>query len=85
MHDSATIGRQCHLCQGVTVGRGHGSGGYGAPTVGDGVYVGPNAVVLGKITVGDGAHIAANTVVTIDVPPDGHIGPPVVAVDRPVS
>lgn len=85
VHDTATIGRECHLCQGVTVGRGDGSGGYGAPTIGDGVYVGPNSVVLGKIVIGDGAYIAANTLVTVDVPPQGHIGPPPVVVDPPAS
>jgi serine O-acetyltransferase len=75
VQDDAVIGRNCHLCQGVTIGRGYGSGGYGAPVLEDDVYVGPNAVVLGKITVGRGSRICANSVVTTDVPPGTHVWP----------
>jgi serine O-acetyltransferase len=75
VQDEAIIGSNCHLCQGVTIGRGHGSGGYGAPVLEDDVYVGPNAVVLGKITVGRGARIGANSVVTANVPPGTHVWP----------
>ncbi len=39
VHDTAVLGGGCHLCQGVTFGRGYGSGGYGAPVIGDDVYV----------------------------------------------
>jgi serine O-acetyltransferase len=43
--------------------------------IGNGVYVGPNSAVLGKITVGDGAKIGANSVVTQDVPAHSHVWP----------
>lgn len=75
VHDDVVVGDGCHLCQGVTLGRGVGTGGYGAPVIGDGVYIGPNAVVLGKITVGDRAEIIANSVVTQDVPADARLRP----------
>jgi serine O-acetyltransferase len=39
------------------------------PDVGDGVYLGAGAKVLGKIRIGVGAVIGANAVVTIEVPP----------------
>ena len=39
-------------------------------TVGDGVLVGANAVLLEGVTVGDGAVVAAGAVVTGDVPPE---------------
>ncbi|MCB0965223.1 MAG: serine acetyltransferase [Ilumatobacter sp.] len=39
------------------------------PTVGDGVFVGAGARVLGGITIGDGASIGANAVVVHDVEP----------------
>jgi serine O-acetyltransferase len=41
----------------------------GVPTIGDHVYVGANAVVIGTIHVGDGAVIGAGSVVLRDVPP----------------
>src|SRR5689334_19553911 len=40
------------------------------PMLGEGVYVGPGAKVLGHIKVGAWSVIGANAVVTIDVPPD---------------
>jgi len=80
VHDEAVLGSHCHLCQGVTIGRGVCREGYGVPVIGNGVYVGPNAVVLGSILVGDGARIAANTIVTETVAEDAfvHPAPPVV-------
>jgi len=66
-----TIGRNCNISHGVTIGRinrGHRSG---FPTIGDNVYIGPGAKILGGITVGDGAAIGANCVVIKDVPEQG--------------
>jgi serine O-acetyltransferase len=40
------------------------------PSIGDGVFVGAGARVLGGITIGDRAQIGANAVVVHDVPPD---------------
>lgn len=40
----------------------------GVITIGDNVWVGENAMILGGVTIGDGAIIAANAVVTKDVP-----------------
>ena len=39
------------------------------PTIGNRVYIGAGAKIIGKLTVGDGARIGANAVVTEDVPP----------------
>lgn len=82
VHDAAVLGSHCHLCQGVTIGRGICREGHGVPVIGDGVYVGPNAVVLGRITIGNGARIAANTLVTEDVPADAFVHPGPVAVEQ---
>jgi serine O-acetyltransferase len=38
------------------------------PTIGDGVFIGAGARVLGGISIGDGAVIGANAVVTNDIP-----------------
>jgi serine O-acetyltransferase len=41
----------------------------GCPRLGDGVFIGAGAKVLGAITIGDGARVGANAVVVHDVPP----------------
>jgi serine O-acetyltransferase len=38
------------------------------PTIGDDVFVGAGARILGEITIGDGARIGANAVVLTDIP-----------------
>ncbi len=67
---NARIGRYCTLAQGTSVG--HGAGGkeksFSGPVLGDRVYVGPGAAVLGPITIGDDVLIGANTVVIRSVP-----------------
>ena len=40
-----------------------------SPVLGDGVFVGAGAKILGSVRVGDGARIGANAVVVHDVPP----------------
>ena len=67
IHSQARIGRGVTIMQQVTIG-GKDWGINVAPRLGDGVYVGAGARVLGDITIGDGATIGANAVVTRDVP-----------------
>jgi serine O-acetyltransferase len=43
------------------------------PTVGDGVVIGANAVVLGNVLVGDGAKIGSGSVVVESVPAGGTV------------
>jgi len=64
------IGRNCNLSQGVTLGIVNRGPRSGAPKIGDGVYIGPGAKVIGAVTVGDNVAIGANCVVTDDVPGD---------------
>lgn len=66
IHKRAVIGKGCHIGQNVTIGGT--SGKEGVPVIGDRVFIGCNAVVLGPIAVGDEATIAAGAVVTRDVP-----------------
>lgn len=65
----ATIGDDCLIRQGVTIGAISHSRPREAPTLGRGVEVGAGAVIIGKITIGDGAKIGANAVVNQDVAP----------------
>lgn len=73
LSSGVVIGANCTLTQGVTIG--HGGGGAarkgGSPVLGDRVYVGPGAIVIGPITIGDDALIGAGAVVTRAVPPRG--------------
>jgi serine O-acetyltransferase len=54
------------------------------PELGDDVYVGAGARILGEITVGDRAQIGANAVVLKDVPAD-HVAIGVPATIRPTG
>jgi len=67
LHYRTVIGRNCDLAHHVTIGT-PGLGRDGVPRIGDSVYIGTGAVVIGDIQVGDGARIAANSLVTRDVP-----------------
>lgn len=58
------LGRRCTLLHGVTIG----SSGEEAPRLGDRVYVGPGAKVIGGVSVGSHASIGANSVVISDIP-----------------
>lgn len=63
----AVIGHTCNLSQGVTIGVSGRGERHGVPRIGNRVYIGANAVVVGKISIGDDAVIAANSLVTTDV------------------
>jgi serine O-acetyltransferase len=60
------IGANCYVHQGVTIGWDYRSD--RAPIVGDDVFIGAGAVVVGAVTIGDGARIGSNAVVLRDVP-----------------
>ncbi len=60
------IGANLWVHQGVTVGWDY--QGARRPVIGNNVFIGAGAKILGAITVGDGARIGANAVVVCDVP-----------------
>ncbi|AKT52773.1 hypothetical protein ADJ73_10850 [Arsenicicoccus sp. oral taxon 190] len=70
VHPQSVIGDDCVLRKGCTIGGTTGGDTFGeqAPVVGDGVSIGVNAVVAGRITVGDHAAIGPNAAVLRDVP-----------------
>lgn len=65
---SAIIGDNCNISQGVTIGVSGRGDKRGAATIGNGVYIGPGAKIVGKVTIGDNVAIGANAVVTKDIP-----------------
>lgn len=66
--ETAIVGDNCTLYQGVTLGGTGKDTGKRHPTLGDNVLVGAGAKLLGNFTIGDGAKIAAGAVVLRDVP-----------------
>jgi len=71
--ETAEIGDDVTLYQGVTLGGTGFATGKRHPTVQDNVTIGSGAKLLGPITVGHGAKIGANTVVIHDVPPNSTV------------
>lgn len=66
--ETAIVGDNCTIYQGVTLGGTGKQTGKRHPTLGDNVMVGSGAKLLGNFTVGSGAKIAAGAVVLGDVP-----------------
>ncbi|MEI2771018.1 MAG: DapH/DapD/GlmU-related protein [Nitrosomonas ureae] len=67
LHSDAVLGRNCSIGPGVMIGA-RGLGRKGVPIIGDNVYIGVGAKVLGPIRIGNNVRIGANTVVLTDVP-----------------
>lgn len=68
--ETAEIGNNVTIYQGVTLGGTGKQKGKRHPTVGNNVVVSTGAKVLGNITIGDNARIGAGSVVLRDVPPN---------------
>jgi serine O-acetyltransferase len=66
IHPRAVIGRNVGIMHDVTIGE---VGEERAPVIGDGVFIGAGAKILGAVVIGNDAHIAANSLVLTDVPP----------------
>ena len=72
LSSDVVMGRHCTLTQGVTIGHAGGGGKERrSPVLGDRVYVGPNAAIIGSIEIGHDALIGVGAVVTRSVPPCG--------------
>jgi serine O-acetyltransferase len=71
--ETAIVGNDVTLYQGVTLGgtgKGHGKR---HPTICDNVFIGNNANVLGNISVGRNSRVGAGSVVLNDVPPNSTV------------
>ncbi|HAN43766.1 MAG TPA: serine O-acetyltransferase [Ruminococcaceae bacterium] len=66
--ETAEVGDNCTIYQGVTLGGTGKDTGKRHPTLGDNVLVGAGARILGPFKVGSGAKIAANAVVLAEIP-----------------
>jgi serine O-acetyltransferase len=67
INPQAIIGSNCDIAHRVTIGA-SAMGRQGAPTIGNDVYIGTGAALVGKIRVGNGVKIAANSLVMSNIP-----------------
>ncbi len=65
IHPEVVIGDRVGIMQNITLGTNMGPE---VPVIGNDVFIGAGACVLGKVHVGDGARVAANSLVINDVP-----------------
>lgn len=65
LHPHCVIGARVLIGQGVTIG---GSFGLGVPRIGNDVWIGPGARILGEVRIGNNVIVGANAVVVRDVP-----------------
>lgn len=68
INPEAVIGKNVNIATGVTIGRENRGKREGSPTIGNEVWIGTNAVIVGNIKIGDDVLIAPLSFVNFDVP-----------------
>ena len=68
VNENSVIGKNCNISHGVTLGESNRGEKKGCPVLGDNVYIGPGAKIVGHVRIGNDVAIGANCVVTHDVP-----------------
>lgn len=68
INPKAKIGKNCNIAQGVTIGQTNRGESVGVPVIGNEVWIGANAVIVGGITIGDNVLIGPNAYVNRNVP-----------------
>ncbi len=69
IREYCVLGENVNIYKGVTIAQENRGKRLGYPTIGSNVWLGVNAVVVGKVHIGDDVLIAANSFVNCDVPP----------------
>ncbi|MBR5323655.1 MAG: serine acetyltransferase [Muribaculaceae bacterium] len=67
IHYNAKIGKNCKIVSDVTIGSLARYDKWGAPIIGDRVFIGSGAKIIGAIKIADDVVIGANSVVTKDI------------------
>lgn len=72
INSAVRAGSNIYIEKGVSIGsdKGH------APVLGNNIYIGAGACIIGKVTVGNNVRISANAVVMRDVPDDASVVAP---------
>ena len=68
INEEAIIGENVNIHKGATIGQQNRGDKKGVPVIGDCVWIGINAVIVGKVTIGSDVLIAPNAYVNFDVP-----------------
>ena len=68
INPNTVIGKNCNIAQGVTIGQQNRGKNEGSPIIGDEVWIGTNAVIVGAVTIGNNVLIVPNSYVNFDVP-----------------
>jgi serine O-acetyltransferase len=68
INPNTIIGENCNIAQGVTIGKVNSGSLKGFPVIGNRVWIGANAVLVGKIHIGNDVFIAPLSFVNFDVP-----------------
>ena len=76
VHEFCTIGDDCVIRQGVTIGAADEFIAEDAPILGNNVDIGAGAIIVGKVRIGNNVRIGPNTVVTTDIADNSTVLPP---------
>ncbi|UZO80235.1 serine acetyltransferase [Aquimarina sp. ERC-38] len=68
INEQVTIGNYCNIAHTVTIGRASRGKLQGSPTIGNQVWIGTGAVIVGKISIGSDVIIAPNAYVNMNIP-----------------
>lgn len=68
INDNSVLGDNITISQGVTIGKTDRGKYIGCPEIGSNVFIGPNAVIVGKIKIGSNVLIAGNSFVNFSLP-----------------
>ena len=68
INSNVVIGKNCNIHRGVLIGQENRGNRVGVPKIGNNVWVGINATIVGNIVVGDDVLIAPNAFVNCDIP-----------------
>lgn len=68
INPNSVIGKNCNIHKGVTIGQENRGMRKGAPIIGDEVWIGVNATIVGHVHIGNDVLIAPNTYVNCDIP-----------------
>ncbi len=68
INPNAIIGKNCNIHKGVTIGQENRGKRKGSPKIGNEVWIGINATIVGNVNIGNNVLIAANSFVNCDIP-----------------
>lgn len=68
INSKVSIGNNCNILHGVTLGNVKYGKHVGSPRIGNNVFIGPGSVIIGGINVGNNTLIVANSFVNVNIP-----------------